>query len=218
MSRFTLIFMGIVLAFDVLSASNCRALDGDTVQCGGERIRIQGVYATEKNEPGGGQARENLQRKLDSGEIKVMRHGKDKYGRTIGDIYVNDRKMTQSDIGPKAGRGTSGTAKQPKATVAGAGVTGSGASAKPSKPKSIGSSASSTPRGSTGKSGAIASGNKSSFASGPKSSSTRSPGAGSGRASTSGRSASGSQGYSPGRSSSGSRSSRGGSRGGGWRR
>jgi endonuclease YncB( thermonuclease family) len=88
------------------AASRCRALDGDTVQCGKERIRLREVYAAEKGSPGAEAERRALQRKLDSGNIRIRRHGKDMYGRTLGDVYVGGRKIVQSDIGPRGGKGS----------------------------------------------------------------------------------------------------------------
>ena len=112
-----LIWLGFVFACDISAAANCQAIDGDTVQCGPDRIRLRGVYAVEKGSQGGAQARENLQRKLDSGEVRVVPKAKDTYGRTVADVYVNNRKIAQSDIGPKGGRGTSSAGSgQPKAT------------------------------------------------------------------------------------------------------
>jgi len=95
----------LLAAAPVGAASRCKALDGDTVQCGPERIRLRAVYAAERGAPGADRERRALQRKLDSGEIRIRRRGKDTYGRTLGDVYVNGRKVTQSDIGPRGGRG-----------------------------------------------------------------------------------------------------------------
>ncbi|MBX9810643.1 MAG: thermonuclease family protein [Burkholderiales bacterium] len=105
MRTLPLMFMGFLLALDLHAASRCRAIDGDTIRCGGERIRLQGVYAVERNDIGGRRAQENLQRKLDAGKVRIVRRGKDSYGRTIGDVYVGGRKITQSDVGKKGGRG-----------------------------------------------------------------------------------------------------------------
>lgn len=91
------------------SATRCRALDGDTVRCGRERIRLRDVHAAEKGAPGSAEERRNLQRKLDSGDVRIRRHGKDAYGRTLGDVYVGGRKVTQRDIGPRGGHGAERT-------------------------------------------------------------------------------------------------------------
>lgn len=99
------------------AAPRCRALDGDTVQCGKERIRLREVYAAEKGSPGADAERRALQRKLDSGQVRIRRHGKDAYGRTLGDVYVGGRKVTQADIGPRGGKGAdhARTSRAPRA-------------------------------------------------------------------------------------------------------
>ena len=43
---------------------------------------------------------------MNNREIELRRHGHDRYGRTLADVYVHGRKIRQSDIGPRAGRGT----------------------------------------------------------------------------------------------------------------
>lgn len=93
----------------------CKALDGDTLQCGAERVRLRDIYAAEKNEAGGAQARRNLRSRVDGRDVELKRHGQDRYGRTLADIYVDGRKLEQSDIGPRAGNGVrTGYASKPK--------------------------------------------------------------------------------------------------------
>ena len=102
-----------VLAAAPALAERCKAIDGDTLQCGGERVRLYDVYAAEMNEAGGAEAKKNLQRRVNNREVELHRHGHDRYGRTLADVYVHGRKIRQSDIGPRAGRGTkSGYAAQ----------------------------------------------------------------------------------------------------------
>ena len=103
---------GLALGFGLMFASpgvradvRCRAVDGDTIRCGSERIRLRGVYAPELAEPGGAEARTRLQRRLDEGEVRLDRHGRDRYGRTRADVYVGGSRIEQRDIGPKGGRG-----------------------------------------------------------------------------------------------------------------
>lgn len=87
-------------------AERCRAADGDSLRCGAERVRLQDVYAAELNEQGGRAAKRNLAAIVDGREIRLARHGQDRYGRTLADVYVNGRKVEQRDIGPRAGNGT----------------------------------------------------------------------------------------------------------------
>lgn len=97
------------------SAARCRALDGDTLQCGAERVRLYRVYAAEMNQAGGAEARRKLQRQVAGREVRLRRHGVDRYGRTLADAYVGGRRIRQADIGPRAGRGVnSGYASKPK--------------------------------------------------------------------------------------------------------
>jgi endonuclease YncB( thermonuclease family) len=88
------------------AAERCRAMDGDTLQCGSERVRLYAVYAAEMNEYGGAEAKRNLQAFVRGREVELQRYGQDRYGRTLADLYVDGRKVLQEDIGPRAGRGT----------------------------------------------------------------------------------------------------------------
>jgi endonuclease YncB( thermonuclease family) len=80
------------------AGERCSAIDGDTLRCGRERVRVEGINAPELNAPGGQQARQRLQQRLQSGEIVIERRGRDKYGRTLGRLYVNGQRITQSDV------------------------------------------------------------------------------------------------------------------------
>jgi len=85
--------------------ARCRAVDGDTIRCGSERIRLRQIYAPEMSEPGGADARARLQRRLEEGEVRLERHGRDRYGRTRADVYIDGTRIEQRDIGPRGGRG-----------------------------------------------------------------------------------------------------------------
>ena len=95
----------VLLALPAGAATRCRAIDGDTLQCGRDRVRLQSVYAAERNEPGGSSARRNLQQRIDAGEVRIRKRGRDRYGRVVADVYVNGRRVEQNDVGPRGGRG-----------------------------------------------------------------------------------------------------------------
>lgn len=89
--------------------------DGDTIRlCNGERVRLAGIDAPElygsprctapqrkrlaqsKNPPwcdyrAGEMSRDALRSFLHSGRVSIERLGMDQYGRTLANIYVNDR-------------------------------------------------------------------------------------------------------------------------------
>ncbi len=86
-------------------AEQCRAVDGDSLLCGTERVRLHDVYAAEFNQAGGRAAKRNLEALVHRREVVLQRRGKDRYGRTLADAYVEGRKIVQADIGPRAGNG-----------------------------------------------------------------------------------------------------------------
>ena len=91
----------LLLAATAWAGERCVAIDGDTLRCGRERIRVDGIHAPELSEPGGQQARQRLQQRIQSGEVIIQRKGRDRYGRTLGRLYVNGNRITQMDVGPR---------------------------------------------------------------------------------------------------------------------
>lgn len=88
------------------SLARCLAIDGDTLVCDRQKIRLTNVYAAEMNEAGGAAAKRRLQSLVSAGEVRLVTHGTDRYGRTLAEVYVNGRRIEQADIGPRAGRGS----------------------------------------------------------------------------------------------------------------
>ena len=100
--RFALALAALALAGSAVAGERCSAMDGATLQCGRERVKVEGLSAPGLNDPGGRQARERLQRVLRSGEIVLERKGRDKYGRTLARAYVNGNRITQLDLTPRS--------------------------------------------------------------------------------------------------------------------
>ena len=94
------ILAGLAMALaDAASAGErCYAIDGTTLGCGRERIRVEGLRAPALEDPGGHDARARLQRRIQSGELVIDRTGRDKWGRTLGRAYVNGKRITQLDV------------------------------------------------------------------------------------------------------------------------
>lgn len=72
-------------------APACRVVDGDTLRCGSERVRLLGIDAPEKGRcpvtrrcaPGDPIASENSLRAAAEGPLTITRVGRDRYGRTL---------------------------------------------------------------------------------------------------------------------------------------
>lgn len=68
-------------------------------------MRLYDVYAAELNQAGGRAAQRKLDALVRHRDVVLRRHGTDRYGRTLADVYVEGRKVVQADIGPRAGNG-----------------------------------------------------------------------------------------------------------------
>ena len=69
--------------------TGCRVIDGDTLRCGRERIRVQGVDTPEKGQPGYDAAKERLRQLTEGKHLRIERVAKDKYGLTVGKVTVD---------------------------------------------------------------------------------------------------------------------------------
>ena len=96
-----------VLAFPLACQAGlrCLAIDGDTLVCNRQKVRLTNVYAAELNQAGGRAAKQRLRALVSSGEVVLRPVGTDRYGRVLAEVYVNGRRIEQSDVGPRAGRG-----------------------------------------------------------------------------------------------------------------
>ena len=103
--RVLVFVMGACLSLSVDAGEYCIAVDGDTLVCNHRKIRLTNVYAAELSQAGGFAAKRRLQSLLARGEVFLRPLGQDRYGRTLAEVYVNGRRIEQSDIGPRMGRG-----------------------------------------------------------------------------------------------------------------
>ncbi|HEV8540123.1 MAG TPA: thermonuclease family protein [Nitrospiraceae bacterium] len=72
-----------------------RLIDGDTFAYGAERIRIRGIDTPEVSETGGFDASQRLDLLLREGPVMIIPQALDKYGRTLADVFVNDRNVAE---------------------------------------------------------------------------------------------------------------------------
>ena len=103
--RIALLTLACLCPLGGIAGERCIAIDGDTLVCNHQKVRLTNVYAAELNEAGGYAAKRRLQLIVSSGEVVLRPYGRDRYGRTLAEVYVNGRRIEQVDIGPRAGRG-----------------------------------------------------------------------------------------------------------------
>jgi endonuclease YncB( thermonuclease family) len=77
----------------VLKYGEFRLVDGDTFAVGHERFRIRGINAPESTDLGGFDATQRLDLLLHEGPVLVIPYGQDTYGRTLAEVYVNNRNV-----------------------------------------------------------------------------------------------------------------------------
>ncbi|MDF0649961.1 MAG: hypothetical protein CV081_08880 [Nitrospira sp. LK265] len=77
----------------VLSTLQVRAVDGDTIRVGGERIRLRGIDTPEMSEFDGPAAKRRLEELLRNGPIRIVPHGRDVYNRLLADVFVNEQNV-----------------------------------------------------------------------------------------------------------------------------
>ncbi|MEM0437739.1 MAG: thermonuclease family protein [Candidatus Micrarchaeia archaeon] len=71
-----------------------KVIDGDTVELGnGTRIRLAGINTPERDEPCYWQARGALETLAGGKKAGVRALGKDKYGRTLGEVYIGGENI-----------------------------------------------------------------------------------------------------------------------------
>jgi endonuclease YncB( thermonuclease family) len=104
-ARTILAGLAMALAGAAAAGERCSAIDGQTLACGRERIRVEGLRGPTLDEPGGREARQRLQRRIQSGELVIDRTGRDKWGRTLGRAYVNGKRITQLEVDTNTKRG-----------------------------------------------------------------------------------------------------------------
>jgi micrococcal nuclease len=94
-------FINIVCFSQVYNGTILRVLDGDTfvlqTDDGSIMVRMNGIDAPEKNQPYGKESGDFLRKFLNK-QCKVIKHSIDRYGRTIGDLYIDNTWINLESI------------------------------------------------------------------------------------------------------------------------
>ena len=89
-ARLTQRHIGDLPAVDV---TDCDVLDANSLKCGTELLRIRGISAAGKSAAALTRARQWLETFMQSGEVKLVRHARDHYGRVIVELYVDGSRV-----------------------------------------------------------------------------------------------------------------------------
>jgi micrococcal nuclease len=96
---FALIYL---TAADTLTGKVVRIADGDTVTIlvGGNQVRVRlfGIDAPERGQDYSRKSSEALADLVFGKEVRVVVHDKDRYGRTVGDIYVGSTFVNETMV------------------------------------------------------------------------------------------------------------------------
>ncbi len=98
---------GALIALLASAALSCTVVDGDTLRCGAERVRLTGIDAPEMHgcpphrrcAPGDGKAsKASLVRIINGRAVRLVRLGKDRYGRTLAVAYAGSVNLACAQL------------------------------------------------------------------------------------------------------------------------
>lgn len=91
-----------MLPVSQISGQVVSVLDGDTIDVlyntRAKRIRLNGIDAPEKGQAFGQKAKQFVSEQAFGKEVTVKTFGLDKYGRTIGDVFLPDGRMLNEEL------------------------------------------------------------------------------------------------------------------------
>jgi endonuclease YncB( thermonuclease family) len=98
MTQFLLVLTCLISA-DTLTGKVVKVTDGDTITVlvNNEqiKIRLSEIDAPEHGQGYGQKSKEALADLVFAKEVRVVTHGKDRYGRTIGDVFVGQTNVNE---------------------------------------------------------------------------------------------------------------------------
>lgn len=68
---------------------SCVPIDGDTLRCGDERVRLARIDAPERGEAGYHDAKDHLRLLIQGEEVRCLVKRREKYGRLLGECGTN---------------------------------------------------------------------------------------------------------------------------------
>ena len=76
----------------------CAAIDGDTLRCGEERVRLARIDTPERHTPGFQEAKDAMQLLIDGKEVRCVVRTHDYYGRLLGECGTGDTPSLSDEM------------------------------------------------------------------------------------------------------------------------
>ena len=90
---FVLLASGPVQAAEAILTGHARTIDGDTIEIGGVSIRLKGIAAPERDEPGGAEATEAMRQLIGNQEVRCELTGERTHQRAVGYCSAGGRDL-----------------------------------------------------------------------------------------------------------------------------
>lgn len=78
----------------VIVFAACLAVDGDTLACGDERVRLARIDTPERGEAGYREAKDAMSVIIKGKTVTCLVRKREKYGRLLGECSVDDRSLS----------------------------------------------------------------------------------------------------------------------------
>ena len=76
----------------------CVAIDGDTLRCDGERVRLARIDTPERHQPGFQEAKDAMRLLIDGQTVTCQVKTRDRYGRLLGECGTADTPSLSDEM------------------------------------------------------------------------------------------------------------------------
>jgi endonuclease YncB( thermonuclease family) len=82
----------------LIAFAACVAIDGDTIRCGQEKVRLARVDAPEMSEPAGPKSADWLRLRIEGHRVVCVVTGRERHGRLLGECFVGTGKSLSDQL------------------------------------------------------------------------------------------------------------------------
>ncbi len=76
----------------------CLAIDGDTIRCGSERVRLARIDTPERQEVGFQEAKDAMRLLVEGKEVRCVVLARDPYGRPLGECSTDETPSLSDEM------------------------------------------------------------------------------------------------------------------------